>query len=169
MMSWIPMEKVERNSMFVDRYSQNFLFLSTPLMKNSMNPVCNMKNVRTPQTRPLSPAMPPLDPINTAPSRITRHEQGVKRSTVICQGGGRYLEKTNFRKVKEYSVPFPGPCTAWLTSAGQQHVFHHRTRSTQSTQSQAAARERFSSRRTTGTWPLLRRSTDGGKRLRLSR
>ena len=46
------MDKVERNSMFIDRYSQNFLFLSTPLMKSSMNPVCNMKNVRTPQTWP---------------------------------------------------------------------------------------------------------------------
>ena len=46
-----------------------------------------------PQTLPLSLAMPPLDPINTAPSPITRHEQRVKRSTVICQGGGRYLHK----------------------------------------------------------------------------
>ena len=38
----------------------NFLFLSTPLMKNSMNPVCNMKNARTLQTWSLALANPLL-------------------------------------------------------------------------------------------------------------
>ena len=43
--------------------------------------------VPPPQTLPLSLAMPPLDPINT--SRTQPLNEPMKRSTVICQGGGR--------------------------------------------------------------------------------
>ena len=70
---------------------------SHPGLQRAMYPAPH--SIPPPQTLPLSLAMPPLDPITTSRSQPLNEpssHQGMKRSTVICQGGGRYSSTFNF-------------------------------------------------------------------------
>ena len=67
-----------------------------PSLQRAMYPPHPMQlpaphSIPPPQTLPLSLAMLPLDPINTSRTQPLNElsSQGMKRSTVICQGGGR--------------------------------------------------------------------------------
>ena len=73
-----------------------------PGLPRGMYPQPPMHSVPPPQTLPLSLAMPPLDPINTSRTQPLNEQssQGMKRSTVICQGGGRW---SPFLKSQEIS------------------------------------------------------------------
>merc|ERR1719295_1223234 len=84
-----------------------------PGLPRGMYPQPPMHSVPPPQTLPLSLAMPPLDPINTSRTQPLNEQssQGMKRSTVICQGGGRTLHTLADFSGPTARVPAPNAFT----------------------------------------------------------